>query len=379
MSLDTGAIRPVIFNDTTLRDGEQSPGVAFRAEEKIAIALKLEEAGVQELEVGIPAMGCREQYVVQAICSALSHSKTMAWCRMFAKDINACRGLGLDWLDLSIAVSEQQLKNKLGISYQAMLLRADRHIKQAVDLGFDVCVGMEDASRADINHMLKLLEVAQNAGAKRVRFADTLGIMDPFRVKAVIEELCRNTDLQVEMHAHNDLGLATANTIAAIEAGAGSVNTTLTGLGERAGNAPLEEVAVAAAVLNKAQVDLDLKALPGLCEFVFTALGRPISQHKSIIGDSVFTHESGIHVDGILKDPNNYQGFDPGIVGRSHQLVLGKHSGSKAINSVYQTLGVYLEKAQCEWLKKPLIDWAETHKRSPDADDLFLLMEGLES
>ncbi|PWI33869.1 homocitrate synthase [Vibrio albus] len=363
----------VIVNDTTLRDGEQSPGVAFTTEEKVSIALQLEAAGVPELEVGIPAMGAVEQQTICAITEALSSTKAMAWCRMSDVDILSAEGLGLDWVDLSTPVSSQQISSKLKFTTQQLFSHCERYVRQAVDSGFDVCVGMEDASRADLDLMIRLAELVQKAGAKRLRFADTLGILDPVSTSRFISGLKTNTDLQLEMHAHNDLGLATANTLAAIDAGAHSVNTTVNGLGERAGNAALEEIAVALSVLNKAESGVVLKALPELCNNVLIASGRAKWPQKAIVGDAVFTHESGVHVDGLLKDINNYQGFSPAIVGREHQFVLGKHSGNKAITSIYKGLGIDLNMQQCEFLRASLRVWAETNKCLPTADDLFAL------
>ncbi len=369
--------RTVIFNDTTLRDGEQSPGVAFTTQEKIDIALKLEAIGVPEMEIGIPAMGIEEQETIKAITQSLTSAKTMVWCRMTENDIFSASGLGVDWLDLSIPVSHQQMSSKLHLSLQQILTKSIGCIKQAIDLGFKVSIGMEDASRADINVMLHIADVIQKAGAKRLRFADTLGVLDPMRTHHMIASLRANSDLQLEMHAHNDLGLATANTLAAIDAGVTSVNTTVNGLGERAGNAALEEVAVALDVLNKGESGIELRELPALCHQVFVASGRNRDPQKAIVGDMVFTHESGVHVDGMLKDVNNYQGFSPALVGRIHQFVLGKHSGSQAISSVYRELGIDLTQAQCQQLRLLLRHWAETNKCLPSKDDLFTLAQGL--
>lgn len=367
----------VVFNDTTLRDGEQSPGVAFTTQEKVHIAQMLEAVGVSELEVGIPAMGSAEQATIQAICQSLTTAQTMAWCRMTAQDVQSAMNLGLDWVDLSIPVSKQQLRSKLNIPFSELFKRAEAVIKQALDCGLQVCVGMEDASRADSDVLARVAEMAQKAGAKRVRFADTLGILDPFTTYSIISELRSHTDMEIEMHAHNDLGLATANTLAAIRAGATSVNTTINGLGERAGNAPLEEVAVAMSVLNQASCGIELTQLPSLCHYVYVASGRSLSPQKAIIGDTVFTHESGIHVDGLLKDINNYQGFSPNIVGREHQFVLGKHSGVHAIDAVYRKLGIVLSPLQCEQLRDPLRTWSETRKSIPGMDDLITLALGV--
>lgn len=367
----------VTINDTTLRDGEQSPGVAFSTDEKVAIAKCLESVGVGELEIGIPAMGAAEQETILAITGALSSAKTMAWCRMTEQDMKSATGLGLDWVDLSIPVSEQQILSKLSFtSEEQYFAHFKAHLSLAAELDINVCIGMEDASRASIDRMLRLAELAQEYGAKRLRFADTLGILDAGKTQSYISQLRSNCDLQIEMHAHNDLGLATANTLAAIEAGATSVNTTVIGLGERAGNAALEEVAVAMSVLHKGETGIDLQALPQLCQLVQSASGRSESPQKAIVGGSVFTHESGIHVDGLLKDINNYQGFAPQLVGREHEFVLGKHSGHKAISTIYQNLGVRLTARQCEQIRTALRCWSETHKCMPTKEDLFRFAQG---
>lgn len=361
----------VIINDTTLRDGEQSPGVGFTTEEKVNIAALLESAGVRELEVGIPAMGGQERETIKAITDSLSQARAMGWCRMLAQDVQSAACLGLDWLDLSVPVSHQQIRHKLNKTLGQVLQGCESVIQQALESGMEVCVGMEDASRADHDVLCRVLEVAERCGAKRVRFADTLGILDPFSTFQVISQLRTKTGLQLEMHAHNDLGMATANSLAAIRAGASSVNTTVNGLGERAGNAALEEIAVALKVLNHAETGVDLLKLDGLCRYVQVSSGRQPAPQKAIVGECVFTHESGIHVDGLLKDINNYQGVEPGLVGRTHQMVLGKHSGMQAIASIYQGMGIRLTKAQCELIKAQLVNWSETYKCVPDPQQLL--------
>jgi homocitrate synthase NifV len=165
-------------------------------------------------------------------------------------------------------------------------------------------------------------------------------VLDPFSTFAMIEHLRRHSDLEIEIHAHDDLGLATANTLAALRAGASHASVTVVGLGERAGNAPLEEVAVAVASLYGIETGIDLRSLSGIAQVVMKAAGRAIPEAKAIVGDAVFTHESGIHVDGLLKDRKCYEALDPTLLGRNHRLVLGKHSGLGAVLNALKELGL---------------------------------------
>jgi homocitrate synthase NifV len=182
------------------------------------------------------------------------------------------------------------------------------------------------------------MAVARSAGARRFRVADTLGVLDPFSTFELVSKLRAATDMEIEIHCHDDLGLATANTLAGIRAGATHASVTVIGLGERAGNAPLEEVAVAAMQLDNLKTGIVLTELRNVAALVSTAARRPISLNKAIVGDHVFTHESGIHVDGLLKDRRAYEAFDPALLGRSHSIVVGKHSGSAALAAILDDL-----------------------------------------
>ncbi len=261
-------------------------------------------------------------------------------------DLELCRDLGIDMVDLSIAVSDQQITHKLRHDRTWVLDTIRTHIAKALDLGLEVSIGGEDASRADVNFLLQVAETAQKYGAKRFRFADTVGIMEPFGVFDVIGKLRQAVDIEIEMHAHDDLGLATANTLAAAKAGATHLNTTVNGLGERAGNAALEEVVLGLKQFYDFEMNINMQHYPTVSQRVAQASGRPLSWQKSIVGAGVFTHEAGIHVDGLLKDPLNYQGVDPQEVGRKHQFVLGKHSGTQAVIHVYAELGIALSQEE---------------------------------
>jgi homocitrate synthase NifV len=199
--------------------------------------------------------------------------------------------------------------------------------------------------------------------------------MEPFGVHKAISTLRAACDLEIEMHAHDDLGLATANSLAAAVAGATHLNTTVNGLGERAGNAPLEEVALGLKKLYGMQTGIDLTHFPSLSEYVAKASGRPVSWQKSVVGEGAFTHEAGIHVDGLLKDPDNYQGYDPREVGRAHKLVVGKHSGAHGVMSAYAAMGLTLSPVEASALLPEIRAFAERAKRSPADQELLFLYQ----
>lgn len=243
--VDKSNSKGISIVDTTLRDGEQTAGVVFANHEKIAIAEMLSDLGINQLEVGIPAMGGDEKEVIKSICKRNLKPSIMAWNRAVISDIENSIDCGVDAVAISISVSDIHIQHKLKTSREWVIENMVKSVEFAKKNGLYVSVNGEDASRADLKFLTTFIDAAKEAGADRFRYCDTVGVMEPFSIKDTIMKLYNRTKFDIEMHTHNDFGLATANAIAGVLGGANYIGVTVNGLGERAGNAALEEVLMA--------------------------------------------------------------------------------------------------------------------------------------
>jgi homocitrate synthase NifV len=368
-------IRKPWIIDTTLRDGEQAPGVVFNPHEKKRIAILLAETGVDEIEVGYPAISSAEREVIREIASLNLPVRLTAWSRANMSDIELAASCGTGALHISFPASQLylELMNK---EYGWVQEQLNLLVSKGRELFDFVSVGGQDATRSDTGFLKRFMLDAEEAGAERLRIADTVGISTPGSVTALARALRESSVLPLEFHAHNDLGMATANAFTALEAGFDAVSVSVTGLGERAGNAALEELAMALELCGGFDSSLDTTKLSVLCDVVASASGRVIQEQKPVVGRSAFQHESGIHCAALLQHPLSYQPFLPAQVGKKgFEMVIGKHSGSASIVEHFRRKGVAIHRTEARELLELVRDQADRLKRALRPDELDSIHE----
>lgn len=333
---------PCQIIDSTLRDGAQAAGVHFTRAERIDIAQALADTGIRLIEGGIPAAGEGPAADFLAVLRAVPRIDCIAWCRARVEDLEASLRAGARFTHFSIPASDRMLEGKLQWTRKEALETTARILDVSQSYGLVTSVGAEDASRADQSFITELFECAVDHGAARLRWADTLGICDPFQVTERMSYLVNRFGSLIEFHGHNDLGFASANSYAALRVGA-CTSVTVGGLGERSGNAALEQVAAQVAILGAEETGIKLEALPALCTLVSEASGRPIPPDRPISGERSFCHESGIHVDALLKDRDLYTGVDPRLFAREHEFLPGPDAGRGAIRYYAKTIGIDID------------------------------------
>ncbi|RXK85199.1 homocitrate synthase [Chlorobaculum sp. 24CR] len=363
-------IRKPWIIDTTLRDGEQAPGVVFNPHEKKRIAELLAETGVDEIEVGYPAISQAEREVIREIVAMKLPVRLTSWSRANMADIELAAACGTDAVHISFPASRLylELMHKEDGWIQEQLHAMVSKAREWFDF---VSVGGQDATRSDIEFLQRFMLDAETAGAERFRIADTVGVATPVSVMALGAALRQSSALPLEFHAHNDLGMATANAFTALESGFEAVSVSVTGLGERAGNAALEELSMALALSGGFASRLDTEKLSVLCDAVAAASGRVIQEQKPVVGRSAFEHESGIHCAALLQNPLSYQPFLPSRVGRGDfEMVIGKHSGTAAVIAHFSRRGISVSKEEARELLELIRSHADRLKRALRTDEI---------
>nr|WP_167828145.1 homocitrate synthase family protein [Thermoproteus tenax] len=326
--------------DTTLRDGEQMPGVSLTVEEKVIIGMALDELRADYIEAGFAAVSPEEAEAVSRIARDAAYATVVSLARANKRDIDAAVDAGVDMVHVFIATSDIHMKYKLRMTREEVLAKIAESVEYAKSRGVKVLFSAEDATRSDLQFLVEAFRTAVEAGADEINVPDTVGVMTPSRMRYLVEYLRgRLPPVPMHVHCHDDFGMAVANTVAALEAGADVAQVTVNGFGERGGNAALEEVVAAAAFLLGMKTGIIMEKLYNTSRLVAKLFGIQLQPNKAVVGDNAFSHESGIHVHGVLNNPFTYEPMTPESVGNRRRIVLGKHSGRHSVEWALKQIG----------------------------------------
>jgi len=360
--------------DTTLRDGEQTPGISLDSNKKLRIASKLDEIGVNTIEAGSAVTSSGEREAIKMITKEGFNAEIMSFARTLKKDIDYCLECDVDAVNIVVPTSDLHLKYKLQKTQKEMIDDACEVTEYAKSHGLKVELSAEDSTRTDIKYLKKIFEATIESGADRICPCDTVGILTPLNAFKFYKAF---TDLKVpvSVHCHNDFGLAVANTLSGIDAGAKRFHGTINGLGERAGNAAIEEVVVSLNTLykdddkkSKYTTDIKINQIYNTSKLVSRLSGAYLQPNKPIVGENAFAHESGIHADGVIKNSSTYEPIMPELVGHRRKFIIGKHVGTKGLNNRLNELGITVNEKQLKEIFDKVKDLGDKGKTVTDTD-----------
>ncbi len=359
-------VKTVKILDTTLRDGEQTPGVSLTPEQKLQIAKQLDILGVDIIEAGTAVISEGEQRAIKAIAGEGLNAEISSFARLLKGDIDVAIKCDVDTINLVAPVSDDHIKKKLKIDRETLREKTIEMAEYVKGHGLNVEISAEDASRADMAFLKSFFSDLATV-VDRLCFCDTVGVLYPEYTKEIFQALC-NFNTPVSVHCHNDFGLATTNSVAAVLAGAKVVHVTVNGLGERAGNASLEEVVTALDMLYGVKTKIVKEKLYETSRMVRNLTKMPVAPSKPLMGDNAFTHESGMHIHGTLADPSLYEPFEPGIIGRKRRFAFGKHTGKASVKMALEEMGIAADEKQMKKILAKVKELGDKGKLVTDSD-----------
>lgn len=358
----------VIVYDSTLRDGEQTPGVAFSPEQKVAIARMLDDAGVHQIEAGFPAVSENEVRTIRAIAELGLKADILALSRVTKGDIDAAVDAGVDMVLLFVGTSEIHLKYKMKKTREEVLAMTAEALDYCKARGVPASVSAEDTTRTDLDFLMRFYRESEANGAVRVGVTDTLGCATPEAIEFLVTRARQEVKVPIALHLHNDFGLATANAIAGVKAGAAAVTTTVNGIGERAGNVPLEQFAVALKYLYGMDIGIDCTKMKALSDHICQVSGLHKPRNQPLVGTNVFAHESGIHVAAILNCPLTYESIPPEAVGNERHIIMGKKTGVNYVKRRLEEMRIEATDQQAAEICKRIKELGEKKGRVSNAE-----------